>query len=111
MLNVLQPTLPGLIGGSADLAPSNLTIMKVSKFRLCQIHFRVQNLLVSKHFTIVTNGFNPWSKDCSLTWKALEHVELLDDKQHWPQSLLFAALLLALIPQPHRCFVLPKGIW
>jgi transketolase len=28
MLNVLQPTLPGLIGGSADLAPSNLTIMK-----------------------------------------------------------------------------------
>lgn len=29
MLNVLQPTLPGLIGGSADLAPSNLTIMKV----------------------------------------------------------------------------------
>jgi transketolase len=30
MLNVLQPVLPGLIGGSADLAPSNLTIMKVS---------------------------------------------------------------------------------
>jgi transketolase len=29
MLNVLQPVLPGLIGGSADLAPSNLTIMKV----------------------------------------------------------------------------------
>lgn len=28
MLNVLQPVLPGLIGGSADLAPSNLTIMK-----------------------------------------------------------------------------------
>lgn len=30
MLNVLAPVLPGLIGGSADLAPSNLTLMKIS---------------------------------------------------------------------------------
>eukprot|EP00210_Caulerpa_lentillifera_P003774 g3606.t1 len=29
MLNVLAPVLPGLIGGSADLAPSNLTLMKM----------------------------------------------------------------------------------
>lgn len=34
MLNVLEPVLPGLIGGSADLAPSNLTIMKVCESRL-----------------------------------------------------------------------------
>ncbi|MEW5315654.1 MAG: hypothetical protein WDW38_007067 [Sanguina aurantia] len=30
MLNVLAPVLPGLMGGSADLAPSNLTLMKIS---------------------------------------------------------------------------------
>lgn len=30
MLNALAPVLPGLIGGSADLAPSNLTLMKIS---------------------------------------------------------------------------------
>jgi transketolase len=30
MLNALAPVLPGLMGGSADLAPSNLTLMKVS---------------------------------------------------------------------------------
>lgn len=30
MLNALAPVLPGLIGGSADLAPSNLTLMKCS---------------------------------------------------------------------------------
>ncbi len=29
MLNALAPVLPGLIGGSADLAPSNLTLMKM----------------------------------------------------------------------------------
>eukprot|EP01025_Chloroclados_australasicus_P012978 TRINITY_DN1619_c0_g1_i1.p1 TRINITY_DN1619_c0_g1~~TRINITY_DN1619_c0_g1_i1.p1 ORF type:complete len:748 (-),score=94.18 TRINITY_DN1619_c0_g1_i1:279-2402(-) len=29
MLNALAPALPGLIGGSADLAPSNLTLMKM----------------------------------------------------------------------------------
>jgi transketolase len=29
MLNTLAPALPGLIGGSADLAPSNLTLMKM----------------------------------------------------------------------------------
>jgi transketolase len=29
MLNKLAPALPGLIGGSADLAPSNLTLMKM----------------------------------------------------------------------------------
>lgn len=29
MLNALAPNLPGLIGGSADLAPSNMTLMKV----------------------------------------------------------------------------------
>ena len=29
MLNVLAPVVPGLIGGSADLAPSNLTLMKM----------------------------------------------------------------------------------
>lgn len=29
MLNSLAPVLPGLIGGSADLAPSNLTLMKM----------------------------------------------------------------------------------
>eukprot|EP00958_Prasinococcus_capsulatus_P026985 scaffold5127_cov416-Prasinococcus_capsulatus_cf.AAC.3 len=29
MLNVLAPVLPGLIGGSADLAPSNMTLMKM----------------------------------------------------------------------------------
>eukprot|EP00798_Chlamydomonas_sp_ICE-L_P015016 gene15016-21086_t len=29
MLNILAPELPGLIGGSADLAPSNLTLMKM----------------------------------------------------------------------------------
>jgi len=29
MLNTLAPVLPGLIGGSADLAPSNLTLMKM----------------------------------------------------------------------------------
>ncbi|KAL4450011.1 hypothetical protein ABPG77_010680, partial [Micractinium sp. CCAP 211/92] len=28
MLNALAPNLPGLIGGSADLAPSNMTLMK-----------------------------------------------------------------------------------
>ncbi|GFR49483.1 hypothetical protein Agub_g11422 [Astrephomene gubernaculifera] len=30
MLNALAPVLPGLVGGSADLAPSNLTLMKIS---------------------------------------------------------------------------------
>jgi transketolase len=30
MLNALAPVLPGLMGGSADLAPSNLTLMKIS---------------------------------------------------------------------------------
>ena len=30
MINVLAPVLPGFIGGSADLAPSNLTLMKIS---------------------------------------------------------------------------------
>ncbi|EFJ45315.1 hypothetical protein VOLCADRAFT_75893 [Volvox carteri f. nagariensis] len=30
MINALAPVLPGLIGGSADLAPSNLTLMKIS---------------------------------------------------------------------------------
>lgn len=29
MLNALAPALPGLVGGSADLAPSNLTLMKM----------------------------------------------------------------------------------
>jgi hypothetical protein len=29
MLNALAPVLPGLMGGSADLAPSNLTLMKM----------------------------------------------------------------------------------
>jgi transketolase len=29
MLNALAPVLPGLIGGSADLAPSNMTLMKM----------------------------------------------------------------------------------
>jgi hypothetical protein len=29
MLNALAPNLPGLIGGSADLAPSNMTLMKM----------------------------------------------------------------------------------
>jgi transketolase len=29
MINVLAPVLPGFIGGSADLAPSNLTLMKM----------------------------------------------------------------------------------
>jgi transketolase len=29
MLNALAPVLPGLIGGSADLASSNLTLMKM----------------------------------------------------------------------------------
>jgi len=29
MLNALAPVLPGLVGGSADLAPSNLTLMKM----------------------------------------------------------------------------------
>lgn len=29
MLNALAPALPGLLGGSADLAPSNLTLMKM----------------------------------------------------------------------------------
>lgn len=29
MLNALATNLPGLIGGSADLAPSNMTLMKV----------------------------------------------------------------------------------
>ncbi len=29
MLNALAPKLPGLIGGSADLAPSNLTLVKM----------------------------------------------------------------------------------
>merc|ERR1712139_656414 len=29
MLNTLSPVLPGLIGGSADLAPSNMTLMKM----------------------------------------------------------------------------------
>uniref|UniRef100_A0A061SE44 transketolase n=1 Tax=Tetraselmis sp. GSL018 TaxID=582737 RepID=A0A061SE44_9CHLO len=29
MLNAIAPTLPGLIGGSADLAPSNMTLMKM----------------------------------------------------------------------------------
>ena len=29
MLNALAPVLPGLIGGSADLAPSNLTLLKM----------------------------------------------------------------------------------
>jgi hypothetical protein len=30
MLNALAPVLPGLVGGSADLASSNLTLMKCS---------------------------------------------------------------------------------
>ncbi|GIL83476.1 hypothetical protein Vretimale_11170 [Volvox reticuliferus] len=30
MINALAPVLPGLVGGSADLAPSNLTLMKIS---------------------------------------------------------------------------------
>lgn len=29
MLNALAPVIPGLIGGSADLAPSNMTLMKM----------------------------------------------------------------------------------
>jgi len=29
MLNALAPVLPGLLGGSADLAPSNMTLMKM----------------------------------------------------------------------------------
>ncbi|CAG9467876.1 unnamed protein product [Pedinophyceae sp. YPF-701] len=29
MLNALAPVLPGLVGGSADLAPSNMTLMKM----------------------------------------------------------------------------------
>lgn len=29
MLNTLAPVLPGLVGGSADLAPSNMTLMKM----------------------------------------------------------------------------------
>eukprot|EP00894_Picocystis_sp_ML_P003705 jgi/Pico_ML_1/54222/g4627.t2 len=29
MLNTLAPVLPGLLGGSADLAPSNMTLMKM----------------------------------------------------------------------------------
>jgi transketolase len=40
MLNVLQPVLPGLIGGSADLAPSNLTIMKVRRLEVAHTEAR-----------------------------------------------------------------------
>eukprot|EP00951_Prasinocladus_malaysianus_P036398 scaffold383002_cov47-Prasinocladus_malaysianus.AAC.1 len=29
MLNAIAPVCPGLIGGSADLAPSNMTLMKM----------------------------------------------------------------------------------
>merc|ERR1711896_116609 len=29
MLNALSPVLPGLVGGSADLAPSNMTLLKM----------------------------------------------------------------------------------
>ena len=31
MLNALAPVIPGFIGGSADLAPSNMTLMKVRR--------------------------------------------------------------------------------
>jgi transketolase len=50
VLNALAPVLPELIGGSADLAPSNLTLMKVSgDFQKGQYHNRNLRFGVREH--------------------------------------------------------------
>ncbi len=50
VLNALAPVLPELIGGSADLAPSNLTLMKVSgDFQKGQYHHRNLRFGVREH--------------------------------------------------------------